>query len=278
MAKSSRDQEEQRKEGITEKGYLYALDNAKVRSVNSMNKYWEERDKYINGLQDNVNSAFYNMQNHYKNEPEAYQPSEYQKMADDTLAQYLGRGPFTYDIAQDALYQQAKENYIQQGNLAMMDTMGQAAAMTGGYNNSYAQTVGQQVYNQYLGQLNDMVPDMYAAARKRYDQEGEDILGRYSIYAGLEAQNLQNYQNKYAQWASTGQGLTDAYNTALSGYQSATTYEKPSDEMIEKIKKDFSDAKTAEDIWDVMNQYQALGYSPQWLRTLAVERDLGIYG
>ena len=68
----------------------------------------------------------------------------------------------------DALYQQYRDLYTQQGQMAMMDTMGQAAAMTGGYGNSYAQTAGQQMYNQYLGKLNEVVPELYQQAYNRY--------------------------------------------------------------------------------------------------------------
>lgn len=58
---------------------------------------------------------------------------------------------FSYDLNGDALYQQYKDQYTTQGKLAMMDTMGQAAALTGGYGNSYAQGVGQQAYHCYNG-------------------------------------------------------------------------------------------------------------------------------
>ena len=59
----------------------------------------------------------------------------------------LNRSPFTYDMNEDMLYQQYKDSYTRQGKLAMQDTMGQAAALTGGYGNSYATTAGQQTYN-----------------------------------------------------------------------------------------------------------------------------------
>ena len=65
---------------------------------------------------------------------------DYKLAAESSGQRYsdLAAKPFEYDINQDELYQQMAERYRQQGNLAMRDTMGQAAAMTGGFNSSAA--------------------------------------------------------------------------------------------------------------------------------------------
>ena len=57
------------------------------------------------------------------------------------------RGDFSYDLGKDPMYRQAREQYQTAGRLAMQDTMGQAAALTGGYGSSYGQQTGQQAYN-----------------------------------------------------------------------------------------------------------------------------------
>ena len=131
--------------------------------------------------------------------PGSYQ-SAWQDEADAYLNQYLDRGPFSYDFNSDALYQQYKDQYIQQGQMAMMDTMGQAAAMTGGYGNSYAQTVGQQAYNQYLGQLNEVMPELYGMAYDRYQQEGQDLLNMSGIYMDRDAMDYGRYQDGLNNW------------------------------------------------------------------------------
>ncbi|MBR6050762.1 MAG: hypothetical protein IKP68_06110, partial [Clostridia bacterium] len=80
----------------------------------------------------------------------------------DTLENsLLNRPKFSYDVDGDSLYQMYKDKYIKGAKLAMQDTMGQAAALTGGYGNSYAATVGNQAYQSYLGQLNDVIPELY---------------------------------------------------------------------------------------------------------------------
>lgn len=144
--------------------------------------------------------------------PGAYQPV-WQDEADAYLSRYQNRDPFSYDVNSDALYNQYKDQYIQQGRMAMMDTMGQAAAMTGGYGSSYAQTVGQQAYNQQLGQLNNIVPELYQMAYDRYTQEGQDLLNMYGLYMDRENQEYGKYQDGLDNWYREMSRLTDDYNT-----------------------------------------------------------------
>ena len=112
---------------------------------------------------------------------------------DAAIEQYRNRDDFTFDLSNDPFYQQYKERYEALGKLAMEDTIGQAAALTGGFGNSYAQTVGQQQYNQYMQQLNGIIPDIYAMQRDRYDAEGQQLLNEISL---LDSQK----QSDYAQW------------------------------------------------------------------------------
>ena len=65
-------------------------------------------------------------------------PAYTDSYAGDLTALYekiVNRAPFRYDINGDPLYQQYKDEYLKGGRLSMMDTMGQAAALTGGYGN-----------------------------------------------------------------------------------------------------------------------------------------------
>ena len=143
--------------------------------------------------------------------PGAYQ-SQWQDEINDYLGQIQNRGPFSYDLNSDALYQQYKNNYIQQGQMAMMDTMGQAAAMTGGYGNSYAQTVGQQAYNQQLSQLNNVMPQLYQMAFDRYAYEGDQLQHMYNMYLGLENQDYGRYMDSYNAWQAERDSLANRYD------------------------------------------------------------------
>ena len=84
------------------------------------------------------------------------------------LSQIRSGQQFQYDARTDPLYNIYKDLYTQNGRRAMQDTMGQAAALTGGYGNSYAQSVGQQQYGQYMENLNAMVPQLQQQAYQQY--------------------------------------------------------------------------------------------------------------
>ena len=82
--------------------------------------------------------------------------------------------------------------------MAMQDTMGQAAAMTGGYGNSYAQSVGQQAYQASLDNLNDIIPELYQMAYDRYNQEGQDMLNTISLLRGERDNEYAMYNDGYS--------------------------------------------------------------------------------
>lgn len=131
--------------------------------------------------------------------PGAYQ-SQFRPQMDDILGQIMNREKFSYDINADALYQQLTDQYIQQGRMAMMDTMGQAQAMTGGYGNSYAQSVGQQAYQGHIQQLNDVVPELYQLAMNKYQMEGDDLAQQYAMMGQQEDLDYGRYMDQVAAW------------------------------------------------------------------------------
>lgn len=164
---------------------------------------------------DPVKQAQALLQQHISTKPGGYAPVWLDE-ADSYLKRYQNRDDFSYNINNDALYNQYKDQYIQNGQLAMMDAMGQAATMTGGYGNSYAQSVGQQAYNQQLNQLNNIVPELYGMAYDQYRQEGQDLLDMYGLYMDREAMEYGKYQDKVDNWY-------DDLNRLSSEYQSLTS-------------------------------------------------------
>lgn len=121
------------------------------------------------------------------------------------------REKFTYDLNGDALYQQYKDQYINQGRMAMQDTMGQAAAMTGGYGNSYATTAGNQAYQGYLQQLNNVVPELYNLALNKYNLEGQELKDQYSLLKDQYNTEYGQYRDKVSDWNTEAARLSDKY-------------------------------------------------------------------
>lgn len=180
---------------------------------------------------------------HKANKPGSYTPV-WQDEADSYLAKYQNRDPFSYNFNTDALYNQYKDMYIQQGQLAMMDTMGQAAAMTGGYGNSYAATAGQQAYNNQLGRLNDVIPELWQRAYDRYDREGQELLDMYGMYMDKEALEYSRYQDSLDDWYREASRLQDNYDTL-----SAQDYDMYLDRKNTAYDEYLTDRSEAENAW-----------------------------
>ena len=135
------------------------------------------------------------------------------------IQEYLNMGDFQYDVNKDALYQQLKEQYQTMGSLAAQDTMGQAAAMTGGYGNSWAQSAGQQAYQGYLQQLTQQVPELYAMARSGYDADRQAIMDQASLMSSMEQQDYQRYQDKLQNYyTDLGLAVDEATRLAETEY------------------------------------------------------------
>ena len=121
--------------------------------------------------------------------------NSYAQQLQDIYKTISNRPNFNYDVNADPLYQQYKDQYIQGGKLAMRNTMGQAAALNGGYGSTYGQQVGQQAYDAYLQKLSDVIPELYGMAYSKYQDEGDSLLKRYSLLADLKADEYQKYRD-----------------------------------------------------------------------------------
>ena len=144
--------------------------------------------------------------------PGAYS-SQWQSRLESTLDQILNRKEFRYDMNADALYNQYRDQYLRQGKLAMEDTLGQAAALTGGYGSSYAQQVGQQTYQGYLAGLNDKLPELYRLALSKYQLEGDQLRDKYDLLSDREAGDYGRYQDAVKAWQTERDYLADRYDT-----------------------------------------------------------------
>ncbi|MEG1563344.1 MAG: peptidoglycan-binding protein [Bacteroides sp.] len=141
-----------------------------------------------------VNDAASMLSQYEGNRPGDYQ-SKYGDQIQAMLDKILNREDFSYDFNADPMYQQYADRYQQQGQMAMMDTMGNAAALSGGYGNSYAQTVGQQTYQGYLQELNDVIPELRNASYQMYQDEGDKMLTDVSLLQGLDESDYGRYRD-----------------------------------------------------------------------------------
>ena len=113
----------------------------------------------------------------------------------------VNRPAFRYDPASDPLYQNYRAQMVTEGERAMRDTMGQAAALTGGYGSSYAQGVGQQEYGLYLQRLGQVMPELYKAAWERWSAEGDELKSRFDMTATLAGNEAERARDRFEQAA-----------------------------------------------------------------------------
>ena len=142
---------------------------------------------------------------------DAAKPGEYtskwQQQLDAAMDKILNREAFSYDLNGDALYRQYKDRAVKNGRLAMMDTMGQAAAMTGGYGSSYAQSAGQQAYQKQMDTLTDQAAQLYDRARQDYDRQGQTDRDRYDLLRQRDNSSYNQYKQSLSSWETENQRL-----------------------------------------------------------------------
>lgn len=148
-------------------------------------------------------------------QPGQYQ-SKYQTQIDAAMSSIQNRKPFTYDVGTDPMYRSMRSQYLRNGRTAMMDTMGQAAALTGGYGNSYAQSVGQQQYQNYMAQLTDKVPELYSLALDSYKQQGDEMRQNLALLRDAEDSDYGKYRDAVSDWQANRSYYSDAYNSERS--------------------------------------------------------------
>ena len=168
----------------------------------------------------------------------AYRDSVAAMQPEELYDQIAGREAFSYDPEEDEMYKRYARLYAAQGAAAMEDTMGQAAALTGGYGSSYAQAVGQQAYDRYLGELASLVPELRQAALAEYTQEGKALTDRYGLLRQQESAAYDRWQDTVAQWqAALAQAQSEYDDTAAQDAKSYQTMLKHYQDKAEQERK-----------------------------------------
>ena len=122
--------------------------------------------------------------------------SSYDGMISDLFGQIMNRPAFQYDVGTDPLFQALNQQYTNLGKMAMRDTMGQAAALTGGYGSSYGQAVGQQTYDRYLQELTGFIPELEGKAYGRYQDEGNLLMQQLGLADDMADDEYNKYWNE----------------------------------------------------------------------------------
>lgn len=152
--------------------------------------------------------------------------TSYTDQIKDLMGQIQGRDAFSYDVDADPLFQQALASAMGSGKTAMQNTMGQAAALTGGYGSTYATSAGNQAYNAYIEDAYNNLPEYYQMALEAYQMEGQEMYNQLAMLNDADATEYQRmydswnanfnnaqqmYQKEYGEWQD---GVNNAFNSA----------------------------------------------------------------
>lgn len=169
---------------------------------------------------DDVSALYKDWQAKKATKPTQWTGGQYGADVNKALDDIINRKAFNYDFNGDALYQQYKDMYMRQGKMAMADTMGQAAALNGGYGTSYATSAGQQTYNGYMQQLNNVLPELYQLALQKYQAEGDELNNRYGLLKNQYDTEYGEYRNAVSDWNSDVERAYNIYNNERANEQS----------------------------------------------------------
>lgn len=184
--------------------------------------------------EDNIQAIFDRLNGAYKGNAPTWTP-KYESEIEDILDEIGNRDPFEYDLMDDPMYQQYRDQYIREGKRAMEDTAAQTAAMTGGYGSTYGATAAQQSYDRYLEGLNDVVPQLEQNAYGRYRDELGDLFDEMTALQQEESRLF----GQYATERGFSQADRDFAYNAMVAAMGQNNYENEFDRGIFESDRDF---------------------------------------
>ena len=156
--------------------------------------------------------------------------NRYDDTIQDPIQGILNREDFSYDPATDPLYQNYRKQYTREGQRATADTLGQAAAASGGIPSSYATTAAAQAGNYYAAQMTDKIPELYQLAYNQYLNDYNMQLSDLGVVQGAEQSDYDKYLNELNQFntdrAFDYNAWLDQYNMAKDKLQTAQGLEQ----------------------------------------------------
>lgn len=195
----------------------------KVAAAESSSPSYES-GKPIYSQSDEVRAAYEKLTNR-ENEAAPTYSSKYAEKIDELLSEIEGRKAFTYDFMSDPLYRNYRDRYVSEGKRASREAAAAAAALTGGYSNSYGTTAAAEASGRYMTELQSLIPSLYEAALKRYDSEGDALFDKLGLYRDLDGDDYDRYRDTVSDRESELEYLLNRYkllyNNDYASYEDA---------------------------------------------------------
>lgn len=162
--------------------------------INNLMSSGASSDEVGSALQSRINKATstpglgqYAYDDVYNNAMSYIDANKQDDTFDSLLDSIINRKDFSYDPTQDPSYQAYATQYTNQGKKAMRDTLGEAAALTGGIPSSAAIAAADQVNNDYMSQLSGVIPTLEEQSYGRYQDDLSNNLDALSLLSSLKS-------------------------------------------------------------------------------------------
>ena len=191
-----------------------------------------------------VQQAQANLQQVQGMRPQSYN-SKYSPALESILQQIQNPEGFKYEFNGDNQFKYLADLYTNQGRQASLDAQGQAAALTGGYGNSYGALAGAQAYQQHLLGLYDRGIDLQGQAYQRYADQRGDLYNQMGALQGADETEYGRNRDAMADWRQDVANAQNAYQDERNfGY---TQYTDALDNATRMAQMENADYRATED-------------------------------
>lgn len=186
--------------------------------------------------------------------PGAFQ-SNYGEPINGLLDKIVNQKDFQYDFNADALYQQYKDNYTQLGKQASMEAAANVSALTGGFGNSYAATAATQANQQYMNQLNNVIPELYQLAMDKYQMDTNKTYNQLSAVGAQEDREYGRHRDTVNDWYTDRDYAFNRFNSSVGNDQYVAGYNQNEAQAVRSYSGGGASENESKSLQKVNTQY-----------------------
>lgn len=218
---------------------------------------------YLSGYQYNKYTPSNRVQDYYSKlqDLEDNKPGEYSSKYDNTINSLidsiLNREEFDQNSVYNTdLYKNYREQYMQQGNKAMRDTIGNISGMTGGYGSTYATAAGQQAYDNHISQLGDKTLDIYDRVYQQYLNEGQELYNQLGMVNNQDSIDYGRHRDTVGDYYNDLSYYSGRYNQEYSNDFNEYQYDQDAMRWAEEYAYQKTQDALAQQNWQTQFDYQ----------------------
>ena len=162
------------------------------------------------------------------------------------------------DWTQGDQYRALANRYGQQGKMSMQDVLGQVSSRTGGLASSYAQTVAQQQYNDYMNQLETVAREMYNNDRSELEDQYKYMSDYNDTMYDRYRDSLSDYNDDLAAAQAAAASAKTTSKSSSGTSKTSSSSGKPNLSYTQ-VKKEIESGNASDSIKAMYNWYRSYG-------------------